>query len=341
MRAHQIERSRPSHPSDREHRAIFEHLDTWEERSLVSHEQVEEIRRFEEKQQAGAPRIPLITEVVAYLGAALAVGAVAALVGPHWDEISHGQKLLGSAAIAIALVVAGALLRGTAEPAVRRLAGVLWTLGLGAMTGFLALVLFDLAPGQDPAPWSAFVLGAAVGITARVMLLFLPSPPLLVALFLGAVTAVLGAGAWAIDAGWTWLEDLTPWRGIAILIVSVAFLVAGLRGALTPRISAITIGAVGAVVAPMFSMEASGFGALLGVGVAAALLATSVWQRSTPMLVAGAIGLFVYLVATIVHYLSGTVGVPLALLLSGGVLLCVAVMTARLKRFTGTDDRVG
>jgi hypothetical protein len=337
MRAPQIEGSRPSRPSDREHRAIFEHLDTWEERSLVSHEQVEEIRRFEEKQQAGAPRIPLITEVVAYLGAALAVGAVAALVGPHWDEISHGQKLLGSAVIAIALVAAGAMLRGTREPAVRRLAGVLWTLGLGSMTGFLALVLFDLAPGKERAPWSVFALGAAVGIAAWVMLRLVRCTPLLVAMFLGSVTAVLGAGVWATDAGWTWVDDFTPWRGIAILIVSVSFLVAGLRGALTPRISAITIGSVGAVVAPMFSMEASGFGALLGVGVAAALLATSVWQRNTPMLVAGAIGLFVYLVATIVHYLSGTVGVPLALLLSGGALLGVAVMTARLKRFTGAE----
>lgn len=334
MRTHETDVGRLTRPADREHKAVFEHLGTWEQRSLLTHEQVDAIRRFEEQERSAAPRIPLITEVVAYLGAALAVGAIIALVGPRWEEISRGQKLLGSALIAIALVVAGAFLRRTSEPAVGRLAGVLWTLGLGSMTGFLALVLFDLPPGQDPAPWSVFVLGMAVGVVARVMLL-VPCTPLLVALFAGTVTAILGAGVWAIESGATWLEDFTPWPGIAILIVSLPFLVAGAQGMLMPRTAAMTIGAVGAVLAPLFTMEQPGFGTLLGVGVAVALLGASVWQRSTPMLVAGAIGLFVYLVAAIVHYLSDSVGVPIALLLSGAVLIGVAVVTARLKRFTG------
>ncbi len=342
MRTHESDADRLIRPADREHKAVFEHLGMWEQRSLLTHEQVDAIRRFEEQERSAAPRIPLITEVVAYLGAALAVGAIIALVGPRWEEISRGQKLLGSALIAIALVVAGAFLRRTSEPAFGRLAGVLWTLGLGSMTGFLALVLFDLPPGQDPAPWSVFVLGMAVGIVARVMLLLVPCTPLLVALFAGTVTAILGAGVWAVESGATWLEDFTPWRGIAILIVSLPFLVAGAQGMLMPRTAAMTIGAVGAVFAPLLTMEDSGFGPLLGVGVAIALLGASVWQRSTPMLVAGAIGLFFYLVAAIVHYLSDSVGVPIALLLSGAVLIGVAVVTARLKRFTGrTDEDTG
>ena len=337
MRTHEID-TRPARPADREHRVVYEHLETWEQRSLLGHEQVETIRQFEERERVAGPRIPLITEVVAYVGAALAVGAVVALVGPHWDDITHGQKLLASALIAVALVVAGAFLRGVEEPAVRRLAGVLWTLAIAGMTGFLALVLFDLPAGQDPAPWSAFAIDVTVAVVAAVMLLFLPSTPLLVAMFVGSVTAVLGAWAWAVDAGWTWLEDKTAWNGVAILVVSLLYLLAGVRDVLRPRMTAMTLGAVGMVVAPLFAMDPPGFGQLLGVGVAIVLLAASVWQRSTPMLVAGAIGLFFYLVAAIVYFLSDTVGTPIALLLSGVALMGVAVVTARLKRFTGGGD---
>ena len=52
------------------------------------------------------------------------------------------------------------------------------------------------------------------------------------------------------------------------------------------------------------------------------------------MLVLGAIGLFGYLVGAIVYYLEDTVGLPVALLLCGLVLLGVAIGTARLRRFT-------
>lgn len=338
MRTHETATDRRAKPADREHKAIFEHLGTWEERSLLTHEQVDAIRAYETQERASALRVPLITEVVAYVGAALAVAALVALVGPRWEEISHGAKLLGSAALTIALVGIGAVLRGTTEPTVRRLAGVLWTLGLGAMTGFLALLLFDLAPGQDPAPWAVFLLGMAVGIAARLMHLLLPCIPLLVALFAGTVTAAMGAGVWAIEAGWSWLDDLVWWPAIAILVAAVPFLVAGARGVLTPRTAAMTIGAVGAVVAPMFAMESTGLGTLLGVGVAVVLLTMSVWQRSTPLLVAGAIGLFGYLIGAIVHFLSDSVGVPIALLLSGAALLGVAVVIARLKRFTAPTE---
>ncbi len=41
--------------------------------------------------------IPPITEVIGYLGAALAVAAGVALVGPRWDEIGHLTRLVGAA----------------------------------------------------------------------------------------------------------------------------------------------------------------------------------------------------------------------------------------------------
>ena len=198
-----------------------------------------------------------------------------------------------------------------------------------------------MRPGSVPAPWAVFVLGMAVGIAARVMQVLLPCIPLLIALFAGTVTAAIGAGVWAIEAGWGRLDDLVWWPAVAVLVAAVPFLVAGAQGVLRPRTAAMTIAAVGAVYAPTVAMESTGLAMLLGVGVAAALLVTSVWQRSTPLLVAGAIGLFGYLVGAIVYFLSDSVGVPIALLLSGVALLGVAVVIARLKRFTAPTDGSG
>ncbi len=82
----------------------------------------------------------------------------------------------------------------------------------------------------------------------------------------------------------------------------------------------------------MFTFTWIGFGLLLGVATAVALLAASVWLHRTEMLVLGGLGLFGYLVGAIGHFLADSVGLPIALLLSGLVLLGVAIAMARLRK---------
>ena len=120
-----------------------------------------------------------------------------------------------------------------------------------------------------------------------------------------------------------------------MLMLSALWIVAGRIGAMKPPAVALALGAVGVVIAPTFAMVPAGFGLVLGTVGSAALLAASVGLRNTPTLVLGALGLFAYLTGTIVRYLSDTIGVPVALLLSGVVLVGVAVATSRLKRLTG------
>lgn len=317
---------------DRDGRALSGHLAAWEANDLLTPEQARAIREFEARTQGPGRHIPPITEVVGYLGAALAVAAGVALVGPRWDEISHLTRLVGAAGIAALTLVAGWLLRKDAEPAIERLAGVLWTLSVAAVAGFVGLLLFDLPVGQDPADWAGFVVGATVALFAGLLLALRPCAPLQVATYGGTLGAIGGGMAWAAQAGWNWPDANQWWFGVAMLALSGLWIAAGETGRLHPKNAAMLIGSAGAIWAPQFTFTWMGFGLLLGVATAVALLAASVWLHRTEMLVLGGLGLFGYLVGAIVYFLSDSIGLPIALLLSGLVLLGVAIAMTRLRK---------
>jgi hypothetical protein len=321
-------------------RGLVRHLEIWEERGLISPAQERAILEFE----GGRPEVetrrgvPPITEVIGYLGAALAIAAGVVLIGPRWDEIDHLWRVLGAGGIAAATFVAGWLLRKNTEPAIGRLAAVLWTLSAGAVAATMALLAFDVRADQEPAPWGGFAVGLTVALYGSVLNQLRPSVPLALVVYGGVLGTIGGAGNWAVEAGWTWADENEWWFGVAMLAVSVLWIAAGRVGALPPGNAVIGIGAAGAILAPWFVIPGwTGFGLILGVAVAITMLVASVAWRRTEMLVLGALGLFGYLVGAIVYFLEDTVGLPVALLLCGLVLLGVAIGTARLRRFTAPD----
>ena len=46
------------HPSDREHRAVLDHLEAWETRELLTHDEAEAIRTFELQHEVVEHRVP-------------------------------------------------------------------------------------------------------------------------------------------------------------------------------------------------------------------------------------------------------------------------------------------
>ncbi len=94
------------------------------------------------------------------------------------------------------------------------------------------------------------------------------------------------------------------------------------------------IGAVGAVIGPTFAMPPPTVGLWLGVAVSVALIWASVVLRHTGVLALGAVGLFGYLTGTIGYYFADTIGVPFALLLSGVVLVGIAIAVTKLGHAT-------
>lgn len=70
---------------------------------------------------------------------------------------------------------------------------------------------------------------------------------------------------------------------------------------------------------------------VLGLVAGLLLMAGSVWLRETVLLGLGVAGLFVYIPMTIFELFGESLGVPVALLITGLVLLAVVAATVRLR----------
>lgn len=68
---------------------------------------------------------------------------------------------------------------------------------------------------------------------------------------------------------------------------------------------------------------------LLGLAAATALIAVGVGTDRTPLTVVGLIGAFVYLPWIVGHFFADSVGVPLAMLLCGVMLLAITLALLR------------
>ena len=324
------------HPSERERRVVLDHLEAWESRELLTHGEAEAIRTFERQHEGVERRVPLVAEALGYLGAVLAVAAFFALIGPRWGDLEQPARLaiLGGA---VALTFAGGwLIRHEEEPALARLSGILWTLSVAAVAGFLAQAFVTDPVGDRP--WAFLVVALGSTAYARILQVAEPCAPLQAAVFLGTLGLMGGAAVWADEAGWFSLDENAWWFGVAMVIVSAAWMLAGRAGWMKPERAAYAIGAAGAVIAPTFAMSPPAVGLWLGIAVSVALIGASVVIRHTGVLALGAVGLFAYLTGTISYYLADTVGVPFALLLSGVVLVGVAIAVTKLRHSTAAPE---
>jgi energy-converting hydrogenase Eha subunit B len=103
---------------------------------------------------------------------------------------------------------------------------------------------------------------------------------------------------------------------------------------LEPRLTAYSVAALAAIWTPIaVSEEGLGGSLIYGVVISGVVLAVSVWLRSVPSLAIGAVGIFVYLTWSSVHFLADTAGLPIALLLAGLVFVAIAVTAVRYRRY--------
>lgn len=296
-------------------------LDRWVRASLITREQADAILGFERSRRPGAaPRsIPLVTEALAYLGAALALAALFVFLSQTWDDLRVGGRLGVLGVVAAAFFAGGFVLRARPEPAIDRLASVLWALSAGFVGGFAAILATD---GFDASDRGGFIAAGAAG-SIYAAGLYAASRRTLQQLALAAGLVVLAAGLfWESAAG----------IGIAIIVLGLAWLGLGWLERLSPSRTAFAIGALGLLIGPLFLAEPA-LAAALVVGVlgSAGLIVASIGLRQTVLLGLGTAGLFVYLTWAIGHYLGETIGLPLALLVAGLAAIAVAVVVARIR----------
>lgn len=297
---------------------LHDQLRRWIAASLITPAEANAIQAFEAHTRETEPRrIPMITEALAYVGAALAAAAAVVLVGGRWDELTAGVRVGSVAAGCAVTLLGGIVLRARrADPAIERLTSVLWAIATG-LFGWLAwLVAHDVLElgGDAPAVWC----GIAIAVLGGALYLALRQALQQFAVFAGLLT-IVGA---SIDGR----TDLT----LTVWTIGVAWTALGLADRLPPERAALVGGPVVALWAPLALTEGGeGFGMWLGLATAAALIVMSLVRHRAVLLGIGTVGVFVYLIRIFVRLFGDTAAMPVALLVAGGVVIGVAVWLAR------------
>lgn len=315
-------------------------LRDWVAAGLISDEQAAAIMTHERGQadreavrggadavRRGDETIPVVVEVLGYLGAAMGVGAAGLLLSRFWDRITPAGHLLLLALLTMVLVAAGWVLRERESPRLQRLASLLW---LGAVTGVAFTVgsaiedaVVDVSDETATAAVSGLTALAATGLyllrrtTLQQIAVVVPVATTLVStmaarsLFTDAIA--FGLLLWALGVAWLLLAHggwLPPHR---------------------------TAEALGLVLVGLGSQVASvgdhmGWGLTLAIVSTVAVVAIALVRDQLLWLAFGAVGALVFIPQAVLHVFGDSLGAPLALLLTGLLLVVTAIGLAGARR---------
>lgn len=315
--------------------ALHERLAVWQRAGVLGAEDVARIRAFEDAQHPradaaaarDADRRGRLAEVVGYVGAAFTLGAIGLLLAETWPDLAIWGRVALAALLTAVALTAGALLRGRRGPAVGRLVGVLWTVGVvgvGWTTGILAADVLDVA-----LRWMVPMIGGAAALVAAVLLAVGRHVPVQLAglVALGAATIGTLFAVAPLEPGALAVGTLITGGGAAVGL-------AGAGGWLGPRPSAETVGAAAMLIGTQV-LTGTGWprtALALGVVLALVVVALSIPGPRTHLLYVGAVGLFVAVPRLVFELFADTLGAPATLLTVGILLILMAVGVGRIRR---------
>ncbi|MBS3942525.1 MAG: DUF2157 domain-containing protein [Actinobacteria bacterium] len=303
-------------------------LQDWHEAGLVTAEQVDAIARFERARTPGpAARRTVVAEAIGYVGAALALGAIALLVGEFWDQFTVAARLALVLVLTVALFGSGTALRHAARQPLQRLASVLYAGTVAGVAWTTGIVAGDVMALRDAEVGLA--VGAVSAAAALPLYLLrrraLPQLALLVAV-LATALAALSLPNQAPD---------TEWYSLMVVVIGVAWFLLGAGGWLPPSRVAESVGAVLAVVACQFTGgDGSGL-LLLGVALAVGLVVLAIRSDALHLLAVGAVGLFLVVPRLVFTWFGDAIGAPATMLVIGLLLVLLAVGLGRARREIG------
>lgn len=268
-------------------------------------------------------RIPIITEILGYVGAALAIWAVVFLVSEFWGNLSDWAQAGLFGALGVLLFAAGAALLDTAEPALRRLSSVLWAGSALALGGGCYIVFDPILSYSAATTWT--LIGAAGVVAGGLMLHRQESVAQHVVLFAAAMITIMSMLNLGPDPE-MFVYGLVAWAfGLIWILVTRA-------GVLRPTTTGMVLGAIGMLYGAQmaaFEGEAGAFGILLGLATAALFATAGVMLKERLTIVLGGIGIFWFVPQAMFHFFGEAFGGMVGLFVSGLAIVGLAVWFSR------------
>lgn len=266
----------------------------------------------------------LLTEAVAYIGAILILAGGIAAVGQQWHSISAWGRVGVFAGVAVVFLMVGIVVRRVDQPAIQRLADVVWFLSVAGVAGAVGFAVHDVY--QNTAEVTALAVGAGITVYSAALWLLRRHAPQNFALFTALIVTICGVIV-TIDNSPSSLAF-----AISLWVFGLAWAGLGWQRYVEPLWVTVPSGVILALIAPDLAAGKYGWAYAIGIATAAAAMAASVPLRNTPLLALGALAMFGYVTSMVIRYFQGSLGAPGALAIAGVLILGLAAVTARLMR---------
>jgi hypothetical protein len=299
-------------------------------RSDLTREQAESILRAELGEGADLA-IPapssrlrsLVAEALGYVGAALAMVAVFIVIAEFWADLESWSRVALPAVFSVAFTVAGAYVRAT-DGAIARLGSFLWLLAT------IGAALTMTVAGEEVLELEGELTGVltgAVGASVGAVLWWFRREALQqVGTFAGLVIAIM-AGFALID------PELSAWSGLAVWGLGIGWGLLTWAELVPPRTAGWVLSGLAALAGPLLLVGDHSWALWLGLLTAAGAVAASVAIGHTVLLALGVLGLFGYVPPTVFEFFGEALGPPVALLITGAILIGISIALTRLPRF--------
>lgn len=311
---------------------VSEHLERWLKAGVIDDVVAGRIRAYEQRDEkpANAPEFerPSILEALVYLGlVVVAVGAIA-LIGNSWDELQEWSRIAVVGVPSLAMLAVGAAFRSMDQPAMRRGGQAAWLVSVALFAGTLA-VAFDQFSDLDDNRNAFIIITTATLLYA--VTLWAIEPSYAQVLTVGGATFFMAQAAGSLPDEFS--VEVVAVTGV---LLSSTALVLGEFNVMQPRPAVrLVFGLIALVTSYMASFETALAWEFFVFAIAAIFIAVGVWRSSFIFLMLGVAGSFIGLVTFMFAHFSKELGAPLALIISGAMLLAAAFITMEARKFIG------
>lgn len=260
-----------------------------------------------------------VAEALGYVGAALAIVAGVFIAQQFWADLTPWAQTALLGVVAVALLGAGAAVNGPIGTPTGRLGSFLWVLAVAATSATFGVYASEVANigDSDLALW----VTAPATILAAVLWRLRERALQLITVTFG-IAGVSMAILTRIDT------TVVLWGGLLIWALGIAWMLLAYARVLAPLRAGLILGALGALVGPLFMFEHT-WALFLGLGTAVALIVIGVGKGITVLGGMGVVALFVYIPRIVFEYVGDGLAAVVAMLLVGIVLVAVAIIVAR------------
>ena len=322
-----------------------DHLSRWQTAGLLDPETAARILAFEQA-NAVAPsdtptsrERPTVIEAVVYLGLAVIAAGIIFLVGQNWQDLESWARIAVCLVPTLATLAFGFALRENDQASLRRGGELAWFVSVALFAVTVSVTVYVILDGND----NGFFGGGNDDIRTLLLIVGTTTVAYAIALWVieprdAQVAAIAGSTMILLQALGNWPDhystELVAIAGFAVGVLALFLAEAGLfTSRLAVRVT-FSILAIASTYGASFD-SAIGFEFLV-FAASAGILALGVVRNAFALVVLGIGGTFLALVTFVFAHFSNSLGAPVALIISGALVLLGVMLAVQARSITRT-----